>query len=134
MLAQPTRRHLLFIGDGSLQMTAQELSTILRNGLKPVIFVINNGGYTIERGILGAESAYNDIHSWSYQALPQIFSPPSAFLSLKVRTVAELETALGMASNSDCFTLAELLMDKLDAPASLLRMGPCIAEFDFGCS
>src|SRR5262249_13514579 len=49
LTAAPERRHLLFIGDGSFQVTAQELSTILRHGHKPTIFLINNGGYTIER-------------------------------------------------------------------------------------
>jgi TPP-dependent 2-oxoacid decarboxylase len=44
--AAPERRHILLIGDGSFQLTAQELSTILRHGLKPLIFLINNGGYT----------------------------------------------------------------------------------------
>jgi indolepyruvate decarboxylase len=51
--AAPERRHILLIGDGSFQLTAQELSTILRHDLKPLIFLINNGGYTIERTILG---------------------------------------------------------------------------------
>jgi len=41
LLAAPTRRHLLFIGDGSFQLTAQEISTILRHDMKPVIFVVS---------------------------------------------------------------------------------------------
>jgi pyruvate decarboxylase len=41
-------RTILFIGDGSLQLTVQELSVMLRHGLKPIIFVLNNSGYTIE--------------------------------------------------------------------------------------
>src|SRR5262249_33358918 len=44
LTAAPDRRHLLFLGDGSFQVTAQELSTILRHNYKPVIFLINNGG------------------------------------------------------------------------------------------
>lgn len=44
MPAQPKRRHILFIGDGSIQLTVQELSTIVRQKLKPIIFVLNNGG------------------------------------------------------------------------------------------
>ena len=38
---------------------------------KPVIFLINNGGYTIERGYLGKDEAYNDIASWSYADPPK---------------------------------------------------------------
>src|ERR1700733_9056480 len=64
LTAAPERRHLLFIGDGSFQETAQELSTMLRHDCKPVIFLINNGGYTIERGYMGKSSDYNDIARW----------------------------------------------------------------------
>ncbi|MEX0633514.1 thiamine pyrophosphate-dependent enzyme [Serratia ureilytica] len=46
-MATPQRRHLLFIGDGSFQLTAQEVSTLLRCEQKPIIFLINNDGYTI---------------------------------------------------------------------------------------
>ena len=45
LLAAPERRQILFIGDGSFQLTVQELSTIIRHGLKPIIFLLNNGGY-----------------------------------------------------------------------------------------
>ena len=61
LIGAPERRYLLFIGDRSFQLTAQELSSILRHNLKPIIFLINNDGYTIERLILGAARAYNDI-------------------------------------------------------------------------
>ena len=36
------------VGDGAFQMTAQELSTILRYGTHPIIVVVNNGSYCIE--------------------------------------------------------------------------------------
>ncbi len=71
LTAAPERRHLLFIGDGSFQETAQELSTMLRHDCKPVIFLINNGGYTIERGYMGKTSDYNDIARWAYGDLPE---------------------------------------------------------------
>ena len=44
-------RTILFTGDGSFQLTAQELSTMIRRKLKPIIFVICNDGYEIERQI-----------------------------------------------------------------------------------
>lgn len=56
-LAAPGRRQLVFIGDGAIQMTVQELSTILRLNLKPIVFLVNNDGYTIERLILGETRA-----------------------------------------------------------------------------
>ncbi|KAG9559706.1 pyruvate decarboxylase, partial [Aureobasidium melanogenum] len=63
-------RVVLFIGDGSLQMTVQEISTMIREKLNIIIVVINNDGYTIERVIHGRKQTYNDIASWRYlQAL-----------------------------------------------------------------
>jgi pyruvate decarboxylase len=57
-------RTLLFTGDGSLQLTVQELSTVMRHGLTPTIFVLNNKGYTIERYLHGRDRRYNDIVNW----------------------------------------------------------------------
>ena len=57
-------RTILFIGDGSLQLTVQELSTMMRLRLKPIIFVLNNSGYTIERWLHGKVRKYNDIVNW----------------------------------------------------------------------
>lgn len=52
---EPNRhaRTMLFIGDCSFQMTAQELSTAILHDLNVVVFLINNDGYTIERCIHG---------------------------------------------------------------------------------
>src|SRR5262249_53600461 len=74
ILASPGRRHILFTGEGSLQMTAQELSTVMRHELKPFIFVINNSGYTVERAVLGKDAKYNDVANWRYSELPNVFS------------------------------------------------------------
>lgn len=72
-MANPNRRNILLIGDGSLQLTVQELSTMIRQDIKPIIFVINNDGYTVERLIHGMEETYNDIRMWDYKALPKVF-------------------------------------------------------------
>jgi len=132
LLAEPERRQLLFIGDGSLQMTAQEISTMLRHQFKPIIFVVNNYGYTIERVILGPHSEYNDIQNWKYTALPSAFADGQEVATYRVTTEGELERALGEIDATDKFTLVELVMDKLDAPAGLQKMGPLVAAYDFG--
>ena len=46
------------------QLTVQELSVMIRHGLKPIIFVLNNSGYTIERFLHGKTRKYNDISNW----------------------------------------------------------------------
>lgn len=37
---------------------------MMRSGLKPIIFVLNNKGYTIERFLHGMTRKYNDITDW----------------------------------------------------------------------
>ncbi|MCL7024613.1 hypothetical protein MKW94_016385, partial [Papaver nudicaule] len=46
--AAKDKRVIACIGDGSFQVTAQDISTMLRCEQNTIIFLINNGGYTIE--------------------------------------------------------------------------------------
>lgn len=46
------------------QVTAQDVSTMMRFGANPVIFLINNTGYAIE--ILIHDGPYNQIQNWDY--------------------------------------------------------------------
>jgi indolepyruvate decarboxylase len=133
LLAAPRRRQLLFIGDGAFQMTAQELSTILRRGLRPIIFLINNNGYTIERLILGSGSSYNDINQWRYADAP-FFDTQGQAIAYRVRTEDELEDALAAARDRESLVLIELVMSRLDAPAPLVNFAQRCAEFNFPSS
>ncbi|AKU92322.1 alpha-keto acid decarboxylase family protein [Vulgatibacter incomptus] len=130
MLAAPDRRHILFVGEGSFQLTAQELSTILRHGLKPFIFLINNGGYTVERTILGKDAAYNDVANWRYSDLPKVFRRDSKAETYVVETVDELDDVLG-AEHVD-LVFVESVMDKHDAPIDVIRGGHAFANSDYG--
>lgn len=132
MTAAPERRHILFIGDGSFQLTAQELSTILHRGLKPVIFLLNNRGYTIERYILGPEAAYNDVADWHYTQLPKVFAPDADVFTAVVNTEDELAQTLESIENNDRACLVELRLDPMDAPEFLKFFGPLTAELDYG--
>lgn len=132
LLAAPERRQLLFIGDGSLQLTVQELSTILHHGLKPVIFVINNDGYTIERLILGETSAYNDIAAWRYTGLPAVFAPQAKPLTLCVEDMPTLEEALAKAATADSLTLIEVKFPRMDAPTGMAAFCKKVTAYDYG--
>ncbi|MCE2564489.1 alpha-keto acid decarboxylase family protein [Komagataeibacter sp. FNDCF1] len=131
-LAAPHRRHVLFIGDGSFQMTAQELSTLLRHGCNVTIFLINNGGYTIERMILGPQAAYNDIANWDYARLPAAFGPDAVPLSLKVDSVAELDVALEQAGRHQGIAFVEVGFTPMDAPPAMATMGAAVRRYDYG--
>jgi indolepyruvate decarboxylase len=130
LTAAPERRHLLFIGDGSFQETAQELSTMLRHDCKPVIFLINNGGYTIERGYMGKSEEYNDVARWAYAELPKVFRPDTTARSFVCKTVADLEEALSAPNDSLIFI--ESVMDPHDAPAAVIHSSNSGAELDYG--
>lgn len=69
-------RVCLFIGDGSLQLTLQEIGTMIRHGLKPIIFVLSNDGYEIERNLHGPDRSYNDIQTYNHSLLLDAFSAP----------------------------------------------------------
>jgi indolepyruvate decarboxylase len=130
LLAAPPRRHLLFVGDGSFQPTAQEVSTMLRHDLKPIIFLINNGGYTFERTVCGKNGRFNDIANWAYADLPKVLHPGTTARTFVVRTVTELQAAL--AAPHDSMIFVEAIMDKYDAPPVVIRAGYGTVEIDYG--
>jgi indolepyruvate decarboxylase len=130
LAAAPDRRHLLFVGDGSFQLTAQEVSTILRHDYKPVIFLINNGGYLIERCYLGKTSRFNDVANWAYADLPKVFRPDTTARSFVVKTVADLDKAL--SAPNDTLIFIEAIMDPFDAPVAVIESGNNGADLDYG--
>jgi indolepyruvate decarboxylase len=130
LTAAPERRHILFVGDGSFQVTAQELSTILRHDHKPVIFLINNGGYTIERGYLGKTESYNDIANWSYADLPKVFRRDTSARSFVVKTERDLQDAL--SAPNDTMIFVESIMDRYDALAPITNSSNKGAELNYG--
>ena len=122
-VAAPDRQTVLFVGDGSFQVTCQDLSTMIRNRLKPVIFLINNEGYTIERVI--SDRSYNDIQPWHYHKLVDVFG---GGLGLDVRTEGELGAALDQAAKTDGLVFIEIHTGRLDCPESLRCAGRSMAK------
>jgi indolepyruvate decarboxylase len=129
-LATPGRRHILLTGEGSLQMTVQELSTVMRHGLRPLIFVINNSGYTVERAVLGKDAKYNDVANWRYSELPNVFSRDNKAETYVVTTSNELQKVLDSPHSGMVFV--ESVMDKYDAPIDLIVGGHALADSDYG--
>jgi len=128
-IAAPQRRSILLVGDGSFQLTAQEISTIMRHKLNPIICLINNDGYTVERAIHGATSTYNDISKWKYAELPKVFGDNC--WSAKVSTEIELDSALQQAGTiTDKLVFLEIMLEKLDMPPLLAIAGKSMAELN----
>jgi TPP-dependent 2-oxoacid decarboxylase len=125
-VAAPGRKVVLFIGDGAFQVTGQDLSTMIRHGAKPLIVLLNNGGYTIERVI--SDHPYNDLQPWAYHRLPEVFG---GGLGLEARSEGELETALAQASAADGLVLLEAHTGRLDCPEALREAGRSMAKTNF---
>ncbi|OJJ61154.1 hypothetical protein ASPSYDRAFT_43049 [Aspergillus sydowii CBS 593.65] len=118
---QGNRRTVLWVGDGSLQLTLQEVSTMIRNNLNPIIFVICNEGYTIERFIHGWDESYNDIQTWDIKGLPVAFGARDKYKGYKVTTREELRKLFAdqQFNSAPFLQLVEVHMPREDAPASL---------------
>jgi TPP-dependent 2-oxoacid decarboxylase len=124
-LAGEGRRVITVVGDGSFQFTAQEISTIIRLGLNPVILLLNNDGYLVER--LMVDGKFNDIAPWQYHQLPPVFGGDPGIL---VRTEGDLERALEEAGKREQMTFIEVQVDKWDAGAILREVAAAAFEKD----
>jgi indolepyruvate decarboxylase len=118
-LADPSRRTILFTGEGSHQMTATAIGTMGRYGLKPIIFVLNNEGYMIERALeADPDWIYNDLAPWNYHSLPAALGCQGWFTA-KVATLGELDAALARAAKGDTACYIEVVGGRTDYPAGL---------------
>ncbi|OBJ17300.1 alpha-keto acid decarboxylase family protein [Mycobacterium sp. 1245801.1] len=121
-VAHPDRRTVLIIGDGAAQLTVQELGAFSREGLTPVIVVVNNDGYTIERAIHGQTAPYNDIVSWQWTDVPRALGV-SDHLSFRVQTYGELDDALtAAAQHQDRMVFVEVILPRLEIPNLLVDL------------
>ncbi|HOD82680.1 MAG: Indole-3-pyruvate decarboxylase [Planctomycetes bacterium ADurb.Bin126] len=117
-------RPIVFVGDGAFQMTGMELSTIVRCGLNPIVFVLNNRGYTTERFI--QDGPFNDIHEWSYQAVTQVLRGGQG---LEVRTEGDLECSLAQArTHLGSFSIVNVHLDPYDKSDALVRLASRLAN------
>ena len=126
-IGAPDRRPIALIGDGSFQLTAQEVSTMIRYELQPIIFLINNRGYTIEVEI--HDGPYNTIKNWNYAELVNVFNAEDGNgWSCKAGTEGELDEAIQKAISHDGPALIEVLIDRDDCSKNLLVWGGHVAK------
>lgn len=120
-IASPQKRSVLLIGDGSALLTIQELAVMFQERTNPVIVLVNNDGYTVERAIHGENQRYNDIPKCDWQSMPKAFGGnDDNTLLLKVETAGELKAALlKAAATTDKMVLIEVIADKQDIPPLL---------------
>ena len=102
---------------------------MLRFKANPVILLLNNDGYTIEKLIHGPDRAYNNIQMWRYHksfeyfgdGLKQNREQATTGFAGQVKTRDEFENAMERAvKETDKIHFLEVIMPPMDAPKSLV--------------
>lgn len=113
-LAKKSGRTWMVTGDGSHQLTLNEIGVMGRYGIKPVIFVINNDIYGVEDFFSERGHVYDDIARLNYHLLPEAFGC-KGWLTAKVETVAELEDILGKIEKHDGAAYIQVLIPESES-------------------
>ncbi|WBW74062.1 pyruvate decarboxylase [Schizosaccharomyces osmophilus] len=125
-IAAPKRRTVIMVGDGSFQLTGQELAQMVLHKLPVIIFLINNRGYTIEIQI--HDGPYNRIKNWDYAAFMESFNAEDGKAKgLKANTGEELDQAIQIAlANKEGPTLIECYNHTDDCTKELVAWGSVV--------
>jgi pyruvate decarboxylase/indolepyruvate decarboxylase len=124
---EPGRRLVSIIGDGSFQLTAQEVANMIRYKMNNVIFLVNNRGYVIESEI--HEGPYNYFKNWDYSGIISVFNAEEGTgLGLKATTAGELARAIKKAQEHRSGPiLIECQIAHDDCTPQLLKWGNKVA-------
>ncbi|MDB4918463.1 thiamine pyrophosphate-dependent enzyme [Mucilaginibacter sp.] len=117
-------------GDGGFMMVCQSLSTLARNNLNAVIFVMSNGVYAIEQVYVDMSSfepgpqhkfdAFDILPKWDYLALAKAFGAEGH----TVKTVKELDAVLEkLKTKTNKPTLVQVVIPEKDLPGQMRRLG-----------
>jgi pyruvate decarboxylase len=126
-MGAPSRRVITLTGDGSFQLTAQEVAQMIRYKLPVIIFLMNNRGYTIEVEI--HDGPYNNVKNWDYAGLIKAFNAEDGRgRGLRATNGGELAEAIKIAlANGEGPTLIECVIDRDDCTSDLISWGRLVA-------
>ncbi|QAU23675.1 alpha-keto acid decarboxylase family protein [Dyella sp. M7H15-1] len=117
-------------GDGGFMMVCQSLSTLARNQLNAVIFVMSNQVYAIEQvyvdmaafepGSKHPFDTFDILPKWDYVALAKAFGAEG----IRVETVDQLKSELPrIAGIKNKPVLVEIVIPEKDLPGQMRRLG-----------
>ena len=95
-------RPLVLCGDGAFQMTGPEIAHAPRYGLRPIVLLINNGGWQIFRPVV-ARPELLELPEWPYAQLADAWGGRG----FRVERVDELREALVEADRQPQFVVIE---------------------------
>lgn len=121
--AFPDVRPIVLIGDGAFQMSCTELSTIVNRGLNPIVFILNNDGYTTERFLL--DGKFNDLRRWQYHKITEMIGGGKGSM---VTTEEELEASVKEAIDSNDLHVINVILGRNDASQGLRRMAERLSK------
>lgn len=124
------KRAWAIAGDGGFMMVCQSLSTLARNKLNAVIFVMSNAVYAIEQVYVDITSfepgpqhrfdTFDILPQWDYLALAKAYGARG----FRVTTVDELDHTLhALQSLHDQPALVEVVIPQKDLPRQMYRLG-----------
>jgi indolepyruvate decarboxylase len=116
-IAEPARRPLVIVGDGAFQMTGTELATHVEQGLRPIVLLLNNGGYGMLEAI-DRPRRYYDRRSWDYPALARSLGAEAE----RVTDAAGLRAALRRAEDAPGAYLIEAFTARDDLSPVMARI------------
>ena len=113
-MARPGGRTILVTGDGSHQLTANEIGAMGRYGVRPIIFVLNNGIFGVEDVLSELGHTYDDVARWNYHQLPAAMGCDRWFCA-RVATLGELDEAIRKATAFDGASYIEVMVPEAES-------------------
>lgn len=124
------KRSWTVAGDGGFMMVCQSLSTLARNNVNAVIFVMSNGVYAIEQVYVDVQAfqpksgvpfdAFDILPKWDYAALAKAFGAES----FQAKTVSDLKAILPkLKAIKGKPALVEIVIPQYDLPGQMKRLG-----------
>ncbi|MEH0147223.1 thiamine pyrophosphate-binding protein [Corynebacterium sp. Q4381] len=114
---------ILMVGDGSFQLTAQEVCNMIRYEDNITVIVVNNKGYVIESAL--HEGPYNYYKNWDYPALIDAFNAEDGQgIGITATTAGQFRDALNVArQHTDRPVLIEAQIEHDDMTQDLVKWG-----------
>jgi len=127
LLVSRERKTVCLVGDGSLMMALNDLPTISNNGAPVIIFLLNNGGYSMIKqtqdqwfeGEYFASSSITDLHFTNYELL----SKANNFVYFKIENESEIYSTLNEVLRSDDPIFCEVVIQSDARVIPIVKFG-----------